>query len=874
MIERVGQQLGNYRLVRSLGVGAFAYVYLGEHQYLNTSAAIKILRSRVDESASAAFLAEARHVSRLAHPHIIRVFDFGLEDNTPFLVMDYAPFGNLRLLHPRGTVVPLPTIVSYVKALASGLQHAHDQGLIHRDLKPENVLLGPQHKVLVGDFGLALLASETASSQIKDQLGTVNYMAPEQMRGRACPASDQYALAVMIYEWLSGQLPFEGSAEQLASQRLYASPPSLCARNPGIPLLVEQVVFAGLSREPASRFADVLSFARAFEEAVLDVPSQYAHSTLAAATPVGAGSDQRCPRVRFQDVPLPLTPLIGRERELRAASDLLMSPEVRLVTLTGNGGIGKTHLAMALGNELLGAFAHGVCFVPLDSVTDPELVIPAVARALGLQERGERSPFDQLKSLLRDKQVLLVLDNFEQILPVAPVLSDLLSSCPQLKLLVTSRALLHVWGEYELTVPPLELPDLQHLPESEALLRVASVALFVQRAQAALAEFQLTEENARDIAEICTRLEGVPLALELSAARSKLLPPRLLLSRLEPGLQVLSGGRSDAPRRQQTLRNTLTWNYDVLSPDERMLFERLSVFVGGCSLEVAEAISTALGGMTISVLDGVASLIDKSLLRRPAQGDDELRLIPFEMIREYGLERLAAGGEMERTRDAHAAYYLALAEEAEPALHDFQRGAWLKRLEREHENLREALLWLLECRRIVEALRLAVALAQFWLAGGYRSEGCGFLKRALEVSREGDAPVPSQLRARALGVVASLAPSHNDTEPMRAIETVGIGRSSRQLQGRQRLATVDTYQPNELPARNTEPLFPLAQEELTPREVEVLRLLAMGMSNNQIAELLVLSPHTVNVHNQSIFGKLGVNSRSGATRYALEHQLA
>ncbi len=869
MIERVGQQLGNYRLLRLLGKGAFADVYLGEHLYLYTSVAIKLVRTRVDDSTLANFLTEARLASHLVHPHIIRVFDFGLEANVPFLVMDYAPFGNLRRLHPWGTIVPLPTVVSYVKALASGLQYAHDQHLIHRDLKQENVLLGPNHEVLLSDFGLALLTTETAPAHVQERFGTLAFMAPELILGQPCPTSDQYALAVMVYEWLSGQLPFGGSADHLAHEHLYAVPRSLCARNPEIPASVEQVVFTALSKEPTLRFADMLSFARALEEASQDDPPPQASAPPPATSPAEERSSQHDRRVRVRNVPALLTPLIGREHELQAARDLLMYPEVRLVTLTGSGGIGKTHLALALGNELTEVFADGACFVSLESITEPQLVLPTIAHALGLPELGDSSAFDHLKTVLRDKQLLLLIDNFEQVLPAAPVLSDLLSSCPQLKILVTSRALLHVWGEYEFTIPPLEVPDLAHLPDREALLQVGSVALFVQRTQARLPEFWLTEGNARPIAEICARLEGVPLALELSAARSKLLPPHLLLSRLEPSLKVLSGGRADVPARQQTLRNTLTWNDDLLSSEEQTLFQRLAVFVGGCTLQAAEAISTALGGTATSVLDGVASLIDKSLLRQSARDEEETRLYPLEMIRAYGLERLEATGEMEQTRDAHAAYYLALAEEAGPALLGVQQAAWQQRLEHEHENLREALRWLLERRKIAEALRLALALEQFWSSGGYAIEGRRFLERALGASRESDAPIPPQLRERALSVAGALASGHNDAE--RGIDLVGGSeRASLRLEDEQAIAATGARNGGERPPR---PHFPPAHEELTAREVEVLQLLAMGMSNSQIAECLVLSPHTVNVHNQSIFGKLGVNSRSGATRYALEYQL-
>src|SRR6266568_48017 len=471
MMEQVEQRLGNYRLIQPLGKGAFADVYLGEHLYLNTPVAIKVLRSQLDSPTLADFLSEARHVSHLVHPHIVRVFDFGLESQTPFLVEDYAPNGNLRQLHPPGTSAPLPAIVSYVMALASALQYTHDQHVIHRDLKPENVLLGPKHEVLLSDFGLALLISATASLQIKERFGTLAYMAPELILGQPCPASDQYALAVMVYEWLSGQRPFGGSAAYLSNQHLYVVPASLCERHPEIPREVEQVIFKGLSKEPSQRFVDVLSFATAFAQACQAV------STISTISAVSADSHPH------------MLPALPAAVPFAARS-------------------------------VLEAFAHGGCFVSLAAINAPELVLPAITHALGLQERWNGCSVEHLKTFLRNKQLLLLLDTFEQVLPAAPLLADLLSSCPQLKLLVTSRALLHVGGEYAFALPPLEVPDLHYLPEREGLAHVASVALFVQCVQASQPGFQLTDETARDIAEICTRLEGVPLAIELAAARS------------------------------------------------------------------------------------------------------------------------------------------------------------------------------------------------------------------------------------------------------------------------------------------------------------------------------------------------------------------
>ncbi|HEY6411851.1 MAG TPA: AAA family ATPase, partial [Ktedonobacteraceae bacterium] len=453
-------------------------------------------------------------------------------------------------------------------------------------------------------------------------------------------------------------------------------------------------------------------------------------------------------RAAHRHLPAELTPLIGREREVQILCNLLTLPEVRLLSLLGPGGVGKTRLALSVATRLQQHFSDGVHFVPLAMIRDPGLVVPTLAQALHLQESRGSSLLDQVQTALQDRHTLLVLDNFEHVVQTAPLLEDLLLACPSLTILVTSRDVLHVRAERQFPVAPFPLPEFSQGADIEALAHNPAVALFLERAQAIVPSFQLTPANARAITDICIALDGLPLALELAAARIKTLPPQALLARLSQRLAVLTGGARSVPERQQTLRKTLQWSYELLLPHEQWLFRLLAVFVGGCTLEAVEAVVAALTDKYASLLDTVTALVDKSLLVSVEQEEEEARFMMLATVREYGLEALRERGERESSHQAHATYYLRLSEEAETHFKGGgQQIVWLKRLTQEQANLRGALSWLLERREAQTLLRLSGALWWYWNLRGSSSEALDWLERALELR---GAEEPTIARAKAL----------------------------------------------------------------------------------------------------------------------------
>ncbi len=716
---------------------------------------------------------EAQAASALNHPHIVTIYELGNSPPYHYIVMELVDGPNLRALIDSGGL-PLDRLLGLAAQVTDALAAAHAKGIVHRDLKPENVVVTKEGRVKVLDFGLARIAppqlqagggeQETAAGPLTAEgtvVGTAAYMSPEQAQGRDVDfRTDQFSLGVMLYEMATGHRPFEQrTAAETIAAILRDPPPPLdgIALPPPLQWLIERC----LNKNPSGRYASTREIATALAGLVEQREAPRGGGRLAAS---------------FSAAPAMRTSFVGREGERAAIRALLQAPDVRLVTLTGPGGTGKTRLAIRVAEEVRADFPGGTCFVALAGLADAARVVPEIAGGFGLRAAaGPQGALALAEALARSlaQPTLLVLDNFERVVEAAPEVTTLLARVEPLKVLVTSQAALRLYGEREVAVAPLAVPDPARLPPLVELSKSPAVALFIERAAAALPGFALTPENAPAVAAICARLAGLPLAIELAAARVKLLSPAALAARLAKSLDFLTGPR-DLPARQQTLRATIDWSHELLSPPEQALFRRLAVFTGGCTLEAVEAVADARQDLGLDVLDAMSSLVDKSLLRcRDATAEDP-RFEMLDIVREYALERLAKSGDEEVTRRAHAAYALVFAEDGSHAISGPEGAATLARFDQELPNLRAALDYLVANRHVEFATRLATALLPYWRRRERLSEGRERFGAVLAL--EGASP---KARAGALYAASLLTGEQGDgasTRPMLEEATVLYGQ--------------------------------------------------------------------------------------------------
>jgi predicted ATPase/serine/threonine protein kinase len=803
----IGKQISHYRILSELGAGGMGVVYEAEDLRLGRRVALKFPPEELvrDRRALQRFEREARLASSLNHPNICTIYEVEEHDHRPVIVMELLQGESLKQRMSKGAI-STDELLDFAIQASDALAAAHAKGIIHRDINPGNIFVVGHSRLKILDFGVAKVCTpEAADDTSGDEsltldgavVGTTSYMSPEQVRGEELDArSDLFSFGIVLYEMATNQHPFPGKNPALiVNAILNEQPAAASSASPSSPAALDAIIARALEKDLEKRFqsaADICSDLKRLKgqrgkdpaTATNTEPLRPSHLRYLSTL----GQEPAAIHERFSEkhaeqletlranLPVQRTGFVGREKEVAAAKELLLR-DARLVTVTGPGGIGKTRLAVQVATGLVERFPGGTHFVPLASLSDPGLIASVIVQTLGIREGGPQSPLEVLKQNLQDSlraPMLLVLDNFEHLVQAAPTVADLLAISPHLKIMVTSREALHVYGEHEFPVPPLMLPDVRSMPPVEALSQYPAVALFVQRAVAVKPDFDLTRENAPAVIEICARLDGLPLAIELAAARVKVLSPSSLLARLASRLQLLTGGSRDLPQRQQTLRAAIDWSYDLLTAPEQKLFRRLSVFVGGCSLEGAEAACDTKGDLGLDLLDGVASMVDKSLVQQIDQVTGESRFVMLETIREYGLEKLTASGEEALTRRAHAAYCLVLAEE-DPTGKSGEE--WLEQFAFEHANFRAALEWLIETGDAQWGLRLGAALFRFWEMREYFAEGRDSLGKLLKLP---GAAAPTKARARALFAAGALASEQGDYAAADALigESLEIARQS------------------------------------------------------------------------------------------------
>jgi non-specific serine/threonine protein kinase len=745
-----GDLLAHYRLEGKLGEGGMGEVYRARDTKLDRTVAIKLLpfSATQDPEARHRLLQEARSAASLSHPNIVTIYSVDEAEGRAFIVMEYVQGATLDALAREGGI-DYPAWVEIGVQVADALAAAHALGLVHRDIKPANILVTTPGIAKVLDFGLAkstTLPSGPAGDATVAQftapgliMGTIAYMSPEQARGEPLDArSDIFALGSTLYEALTGRRAFRGeSALETMHAIATATPPAPSVIQPELPSDVDLILARAMAKDREERYGSSRDFADALR--ALRIAADHVTSTITLPRQLAARGPS--------NLPSQLTSFIGRRRERAEVRRLFGSS--RVVTLTGPGGSGKTRLGIQVATDMLTEQPDGAWLVELESLDDPALVPQSLARVLDITEEPGRPLLETLAATIAEREILVLLDNCEHLASaVASTAETLLRGCPSLKILATSREPLGLRGELVWRVPTLSVPDprTSAVKTKEAVARFESVRLFVDRAVAVHPSFQLTDKNAPTIAQICHRLDGIPLAIELAAVRVKVLAVEKILDRLSDRFQLLTGGTRTALPRHQTLRATMDWSYELLSGKERALLQRASVFAGGFTLESAEGICPEGEIKDADVLDLLSALVDKSLVvSEETENGGRYRLL--ETIRDYGAEKLREGGDSEMLAVRHANFFVILAEAAESELRGPEQGHWLTLLEEDHDNLRLAMRTCLGRRDAAGALQMAGALWRFWYVRGYWEEGRKRIGEALAML---ESLPPTIERAKAL----------------------------------------------------------------------------------------------------------------------------
>ncbi|MBK7366951.1 MAG: protein kinase, partial [Candidatus Eisenbacteria bacterium] len=740
-----------YRIERELGRGGMATVHLADDLKHRRKVAVKVMHpemaARIGHDR---FLREIEIAARLSHPHILPLFDSGAADGQVYYVMPYVAGESLRARLDRERQLSFDEALRLTREIAGALGHAHAQGLVHRDIKPENVLLS-DGIALVADFGIARATSpdalsETVSStaavtSVGTTLGTPLYMPPEQATADATidGRADQYALGCVLYEMLAGQPPFAAASMSALLARHANDPvPPLRSARPGIPEALERAIEKALAKSPTDRHASMARFAEALALAM-----------------TGARTPTPAPSARASAVPgnLPRqrTSFVGRVRELAECARLM--GETRLLTLTGVGGCGKTRLGLRLAESLLESHPDGVYWVDLAPVSEEARFAQTLATTIGVQEEAGRDLLASVAAHVAGKRVMLVLDNCEHLLSATSDAVDaLLSASNDLRIVVTSREGLGIPGEHVFALRSLGVPTAAQQGDLHAIEESDAVKLFVDRARQAVREFTLTEAVAPAVAEICRRLDGMPLAIELAAARIKMLTVEQIRSKLDDRFKLLTGGNKALPRHQ-TLRATIQWSYDQLEPEEQVLFRDMAVFAGGWTLPDAVAVAGE-DADEFEVLDLLTRLADKSLVTVDREAGGEARYSTLETVRQFALELLNQSPERDAVRDRHLERFIAFTAAYESLVRGSARGQHSRAVDRELENVLAAHAWCEQTpERAQRGMALILPLQRYWPDRGLLELGLRIVRETLA---RGDQSARTVERSRTLAALSDI----------------------------------------------------------------------------------------------------------------------
>lgn len=702
----IGKKVLHYEILEKLGEGGMGVVYKAHDTKLDRDVAIKVLHPSLTsgEDDRQRFIVEAKAAAALNHSHIATIHAIEEFDSQLFIVMEYIQGRELIELCAKSELIPTDRAFDFSRQIANGLNAAHNKGIIHRDIKSSNIMITDDGRIKIMDFGLAKFADAKDSTKEQTTLGTIAYMAPEQIKGQpATRQSDIFSFGVVLYELLTGALPFDSEYEAaILYSIMNEEPQPVKSLRPECPSALSDIVSKCLEKETDNRFKAMGEIVEALKDGSFKVEKSILSTK--------------------HNLPVQLTSFIGRDKEIKTVQKLLL--ENRLVTLTGTGGCGKSRLSQEAARGIVSNYSDGVWFMELAAIAEGSQVDGAIASAFQIKEQAGKTELDILELYLADKQLMLILDNCEHLIEAcSKTVETLLKAAANIDILTTSREALNIPGEKVWRVPSLSLPS-DEIVDNHNFLTFEAVQLFVDRAQQSVAAFELHERNAKTVADICTRLDGIPLAIELAASRIRLFQPEMILNRLDDRFRILTGGSRTSLERHQTLRATIDWSHDLLNENEKVLFRRLAVFRGGFEMDAVEKVCDAAPLDKFEIIDLFTALVDKSLLVTllQKQGTNRYRLL--ETIRHYANQKLSEAGEAEQIKRNHFDYYLNQAETA--FLEQIEKNQfWGDHFLLELENFKAALDWI---DSDMERLQLAGALGWFWYDRTLLTTGLHYLQ--------------------------------------------------------------------------------------------------------------------------------------------------